>query len=159
MTITGTDLADATRVTFGSAGAPTSFTVDIPHPDHRRRTHLRHRGRRHIRITTPDGTSPTVHRRPLHLHRRHPSPPSPHITPATGPRAGGTEVTITGTDLTDTTRVTFGSTGPATASPSTHPPRSPPSHPPPSTAGRRHLRIRTPAGNSAPTRADVFTYN
>ena len=58
--VTGTDFTDATQITFGSAGPATSYTLDTPTQITAIAPAAGARGRRHIRITTPAGTSPAV---------------------------------------------------------------------------------------------------
>ena len=74
------------------------------HPDHRHRARQDSRNRRH-------------HRHHRRRHQRHsavdryttcPRLPSPSVSPASGPAAGGTSVTITGTNFTGATAVKFG---------------------------------------------------
>ena len=156
VTITGTGLTDTTRVTFGSTG-PATFTVESDTQITAVAPPSNTAGRRHLRIRTPDGIS-TATTADRFTYTSDTRPAITSITPTTGPQAGGTEVTITGTDLTDTTRVIFGSAGPATFTVDS-PTQITAIAPPSSTTGRRHLRIRTPEGNSAPTRADLYTYN
>jgi IPT/TIG domain/von Willebrand factor type A domain len=77
------------------------------------------------------------------------------ITPASGPAAGGTRVTITGTNLTGTTDVRFGSNAASkvVVNGSTSVTVTAPSG-----TGSANVRVTTPAGTSAETAADVFTY-
>jgi len=84
------------------------------------------------------------------------SMPRPVVTgigPASGPRAGGTKVTVTGTSLTGGT-VAFGPTAAtgvscaATSCTATSP----------AGTGTVDVRVTTSAGTSAPTSADKFTY-
>ena len=112
VTITGTNLTGATAVTIGGANAtavvvvsPTSITCDTP-PGATGPA-------RTVAVTTPDGSGSL----PLAFTYTNPPPLAPTVTgvaPATGPEAGGTPVTITGTNFTGATQATFGGT-PATA--------------------------------------------
>jgi hypothetical protein len=87
-----------------------------------------------------------------------PPPPAPTVSalsPSSGPAAGGTSVTITGTNLTGATSVTFGSTAAAsfavtssTSATATAPPGS----------GTVDLHVTTPGGTSAATSADRYSY-
>ncbi|MEO5974866.1 MAG: IPT/TIG domain-containing protein [Ilumatobacteraceae bacterium] len=101
VTITGTNLTGTTGVTFGgTAGtavtvlSPTSVTVVTP-------AHAA--GAFDVVLTTPGGeaTSPTQYTYVA-------TPTITSISPVSGPIAGGTTVTITGTNLNGTTLVTFG---------------------------------------------------
>ena len=105
VTITGTNFTGATAVQFGTTNA-TSFTVNSATS---------------ITATAPAG-SPARSTSPLRPPVA-PAPPAPATTtgtphrptvttfsPAAGPTAGGTSVTITGTNLTGATAVKFGAT-------------------------------------------------
>ncbi|WP_433086995.1 IPT/TIG domain-containing protein [Dactylosporangium sp. CA-052675] len=103
MTITGTDLTGTTAVTFdGTPGtgltAVTATSLKVTTPAHAA-------GDAAIEVTTPDGTSDGSV-----AYTYVAAPTVAGVAPATGPAAGGTEVTITGTGLTGATKVTFGGT-------------------------------------------------
>ena len=77
------------------------------------------------------------------------------LTPTTGPIAGGTVVTITGTGFTGATSVTFGGTAAAiTAVAATTITVTTPAH----VAGTVDVLVTTPTGTSANTVADNFIY-
>ncbi|RKN12237.1 cell shape-determining protein [Streptomyces radicis] len=107
VTLTGTGLGGATAVLFGTVPA-TSFTVQsgtrivavappgLPGPVE-------------ITVTTADGTTD-----PGVLYFYAAEPVLTALSPPSGPVAGGTTVTLTGTGLLGTTAVTFGSS-PATS--------------------------------------------
>jgi len=153
VTITGTDLDGATQVTFGDTPAAafaslssTTITAITPPGD----------GTVPVRVTTPAGTSAAT---PSGEFTYVDVPPPPAITavsPNSGPSGGGTEVTITGTDLDGATQVTFGDT-PATGfeslSSTTLTAVTPPGDP-----GTVPVRVTTPAGTSELTSAGEFTY-
>ena len=87
------------------------------------------------------------------MWQRRPSPTS--ISPNTGPAAGGTPVTITGTNFTGATAVRFGSTRPtsftvnsATSITATSPAGS----------GTVDVTVTNSGGTSATSSADQFTY-
>ncbi|WP_086685970.1 IPT/TIG domain-containing protein [Streptomyces pseudogriseolus] len=85
-------------------------------------------------------------------------PPAPTITavsPSTGPAAGGTQVTITGTDLSGATSVTFGDTAGTelTVESSTELTVTSPA----STAGTKDVVVTTPGGTA--TKVGGFTYS
>ena len=103
VTITGTNLAGATSVTFGTAAATnvtvvsdTSITATTP-------GHAA--GAVDVVITTPNGTATGTG-----AYTYGAAPTFSSIAPATGPAIGGTGVTITGTNLAGATSVTFGGT-------------------------------------------------
>jgi hypothetical protein len=86
------------------------------------------------------------------------SPPPPTVSaiaPNEGPRAGGTSVTITGTELTGASAVKFGAT--AAASFSVNSESSITAVSPPGT-GTVDVTVTTPGGTSATSSADQFTY-
>jgi hypothetical protein len=107
VTITGNNLAGATAVKFGGAAgaivsnSPTSIVVTSPAGT----------GTVDVSVITPAGSSAvTAADRFTYI------PPAPTIvgfTPTSGPTAGGTSVTITGTNLAGATAVTFGTTAAA----------------------------------------------
>ncbi|CAM5709610.1 hypothetical protein SALBM311S_10026 [Streptomyces alboniger] len=102
VTLTGNDLLGTTAVTFGGVAA-TSFTVNSA-------THItavappHTAGAATVTVTTPGGTSNPVSYVYLTL------PALLSLVPDRGPTHAGTVVTVTGTDLTTTTEVRFGST-------------------------------------------------
>lgn len=79
------------------------------------------------------------------------------ISPATGPRAGGTRVVITGVDFTDVTGVRFGAAGPAEFTVDSNT-QITAIAPPSGAAAYRHIRIITERGVSRATREDRFVY-
>ena len=112
VTITGTNLTDATSIHFGTVPASgvsctaTSCSATTPAGT----------GTVDVTVTGPAGTSATS----TADHYTYLTPPPPtvptvtKVTPASGPDDGGTPVTITGTNLTDATSIHFG-TVPASA--------------------------------------------
>ncbi|MFI1097008.1 IPT/TIG domain-containing protein [Streptomyces sp. NPDC020917] len=103
--LTGTGLTGATAVTFGSTPA-TSFTVNSA--TQITATTPAGNGAVPVTATTVGGTSGAV----FFSYLTAPSLLS--VAPSQGPASGGTTVVLTGTGLTGTTSVTFGST-PATS--------------------------------------------
>ena len=106
VTITGSNLAGATSVLFGSAPA-TSFTVNgngtisaiAPAATS---------GTVDVTISTPGGTSATSSADQFRYQTVPTVPIVSGISPTTGPTTGGTPVTITGSNFTGTTSVLFG---------------------------------------------------
>ncbi|MGX7760475.1 IPT/TIG domain-containing protein [Streptomyces angustmyceticus] len=101
VTLTGTGLATATAVRFGSTPA-TSFTVVSD-------THITAvapagTGTVQVTVTNPGGTSNGI------SYTYALAPTLSGISPNQGPTSGGNTVTLTGTNFTGTTTVTFGST-------------------------------------------------
>ncbi|MGW2545330.1 YVTN family beta-propeller repeat protein, partial [Kitasatospora sp. NPDC001574] len=79
------------------------------------------------------------------------------ISPASGPQAGGTVVTVTGTDLSGATAVSFGAAGNA-ASFSCTDTACTATAPASAAAGTVDVRVTTPGGTSAVVTADRFEY-
>lgn len=150
VTIAGAHFLHVTKVTFGGKPAkisapssPGSLTVTAPAGT---------AGQVDIRATTAYGTSAAV----TADHYRYVAPPVvTGISPATGPAAGGTKVTITGTGFTGETYVTFGPAG--TQSITIHSATSITVTTPPG-SGTQDVQVHTPYGVSAADPADKFTY-
>ena len=85
-----------------------------------------------------------------------PAPTVTSVSPTTGLTAGGTVVTITGTDFTGATAVDFGSDA-ATAY-TVNSPTSITATTPAESAGTVDTTVTTPAGTSATSSADQFTF-
>ncbi len=87
---------------------------------------------------------------------RVPSPTVSNVTPSVGPTAGGTTVTITGTNLTGATAVDFGTTatGNFTVDSATQITATAPA----GTSGTVDITVTTPGGTSATSTADQYTY-
>jgi hypothetical protein len=148
--ITGFGFTGATSVAFGLVSiAPTVLsdtTITVVSPPGASGTTV------HLRVTTPDGTSPsTVADNFLYLG----APVVLQISPATGSTLGGTVITIVGSGMTGATSVSFGDVSviPTVVSDTSLVVTSPPNP-----AGVVHLKVTTPAGASADTAADNFTY-
>ena len=148
--------------------------------DHRDRLHRRHGGRlRHdagdeltvvsdtsitanspagtgtvnVTVTTPVGHVGHLVRRSVHLRRA--APTVTGLSPTSGPQAGGTVVTITGTGFTGATAVNFGTTAATNftvVSDTTITADSP------AGTGVVDVTVTTPGGTSATSPADQFTY-
>ena len=155
VTVTGTNLAGATAVDFGAGnagttivvnGAGTSLTVVSPAVA---------AGLVDVTVTTPGGPSATS----ASDHYTFVSTGAPTVTalsPTGGPVAGGTSVTVTGTNFTGATLVNFGTTGATnldvvsdTSITATSPAGS---------AGAVDVTVTAPGGISAVSAADKFTY-
>src|SRR5260370_35995538 len=109
----------------------------------------------HITVTTPAGVVTTVGTFTyVSPSSRSSRPAISGVSPASGSTAGGTRVTIAGTGLSGTTGVSFGGAAAlitadsATQITGTSPPGT----------GTVHITVTTPAGTSAGTSADRFTY-
>jgi len=85
-----------------------------------------------------------------------PAPTVTSVSPNSGPLAAGTPVTITGTNLTGTTAITFGADGPATGVSCTA--TSCTATAPAGVAGTVDVTVTGPGGTSATGSADQYTY-
>lgn len=155
--IYGDGFTGATSVHFGTTAVPSnSFTV------HRdtwiTATSPPGTGMVDVTVTTPEGTTATSTSDQFTY-----APTVTGIKPASGPASGGTSVTITGTGFTGATSVQFGSTAVPAFSPtepngfkvqgaSSIDVTSPPG------TGVVNVTVTTPAGTSATSSADRFTY-
>ncbi len=150
VTVTGTDLAGATAVDFGStpgivtADSATSLTAVSPAGT----------GTVDVTVTTPNGTSATSPADQFTYTDVQPPPSVTGISPATGPVGGGTSVTVTGTGLSGATAVDFGSSpGTITADSSTSVTATSPAG-----TGTVDVTVTTPTGISTPVAADQFSF-
>jgi hypothetical protein len=147
--VTGTDFTGATAVLFGSARGTalnlvSSTRLLITTPAHAA-------GRVSVRVVTGHGTSS------LSSYYTYVRPPTvASIASADGPTAGGTSVTLTGTDFTNVWSVWFGPRRAASftvVSSTTIRAVSPPG-----VSGPAHITVHTWYGWSPATALDVFTY-
>src|SRR5205814_402873 len=106
VTITGTNFTGATAVKFGSTNA-TSFKVNSPASI--TATAPAGSGMVDVTVTTSAGTTATGSADQF-TYIAEPKPTVTKVKPPKGRAAGGTTVTITGTNLTGATAVKFGST-------------------------------------------------
>jgi hypothetical protein len=152
VTVTGTNLTGATAVKFGSTAATsfsvvsaTSISAVAPAGS----------GTVNVTVTTPSGTSATST-----LDQYIYTSTTPTVTavgPSSGPTAGGTTVTVTGTNLTGATAVNFGST--AATSFSVVSATSISAVVPAEPAWTTDITVTTSAGTSASTSSDHFTFS
>ncbi len=152
VTITGTNLTNASAVKFGATGA-ISFTVNGA-TQITALAPAESAGTVDITVTTPGGTSATS----AADHFMYDPPPTVSaVNPAIGPPGGGLTVTVTGTGfIPNATTVTFGSTAASNvivaAGGTSLSAISPPG------AGGVDVRVSTPGGTSATGVADRFIY-
>jgi hypothetical protein len=147
VTITGTGFTGATVVDFGANPgtnltviSDTSITVDSPPGT----------GIVDVTVTAPGGTSATTSHDQFTY-----APTVTGVSPAAGPQAGGTLVTVTGTGFTGATAVDFGMTAGTNLtviSPTELTVDSP------AGTGVVDVTVIAPSGNSATSAADKFTY-
>jgi hypothetical protein len=150
VTIRGAGLTGATAVSFGDKSVQPTVVSDgqivVTSPSNPP-------GVVHLRVTTPIGTSAeTANDNFTYVA----SPTVTGISPSSGPITGGTVVTITGSGLTGTMSVSFGSVSvtPISVADASVVVVSPARD----TVGVVHLRVTTNAGTSPATSADDFTY-
>ena len=147
VTITGTNFTGATSVTIGGAAATgvvvvngTTITAVTPAGT---------AGAQNVAVTTPGGTGTGTG-----LFTYMAPPTVTGIAPAAGPLAGGTAVTITGTNFTGATSVTIGgaaATGVVVVNATTITAVTPAG-----TAGAQNVAVTTPGGTGTGT--GLFTY-
>ena len=151
VTITGTNLTGATGVSFGgtpaasfSVDSATQITADTPASAD---------GTVNVTVTNPYGTS-AIGASDQYTYDE-PAPSITSLSPTTGPAAGATVVTITGTDLLGTTAAAFGSvaaTGVTVVSDTQVQATAP------AGTGTVDATVTTPAGTSITTASDRYTY-
>ncbi len=151
VTITGTNLEGAKAVDFGlgeatiKSNSATEVVVLSPPGS----------GKVQVTVETAGGTSATS---PADEYSYIPAsqPSVTRIEPTEGPTAGGTAVTIIGTNLTGVTKVTFAGVS------ATHDVEEGPSRlivDSPAGSGMVDVAVTTAEGTSAPTPADRFSYD
>jgi IPT/TIG domain len=153
VTITGTNLNEATAVDFGSTSA-TSFTLKSP--TEVTATAPPGSGTVDVIVTTPGGTSATSSADHFSYVPAGPAPTVKKVSPAKGPAAGGTSVTITGTGFTGITAVDFGST--EATSYTVNSATSITAISPAETTGTVDVTVTTPNGTSAISTKDHFAF-
>ena len=150
VTITGTNLAGATGVKFGSVVAQvqndTSTQIVVSAP-------AGVAGTVDVTVTTAGGTSASTSADRFTYYV--PAPTVGGLSPTTGPTTGGTTVTITGTNLAGATAVDFGSVAAAIQSDTAAEILV---VAPAGAAGTVDVTVTTAGGASATTWADQFTY-
>ena len=104
-------------------------------------------------MTTPGGTSATSAADQFTYTA---APAVTGLSPTSGPAAGGTSVTITGTGFTGATAVDFGTTAATSYTVVSEHRRSRPTSP--AGTGTVDVTVTTPGGTSATSAADQFTY-
>jgi hypothetical protein len=150
VTVSGNDLANASAVDFGStpaaitADSASSITATSPAGS----------GTVDVTVTTPDGTSASSSADQFTYTVVVPPPTLTSISPTTGATAGGTSVTITGTNLANATAVDFGSTpGVITADSASSITATSPAG-----SGTVDVTVTTPTGTTTPVVADQYSF-
>ena len=155
VTITGTGFTGATAVSFGGTPAA-SFMVNSAtqiiaiSPAHAA-------GTVDITVTTPSGTSAVSAADQFTFINVNVAPVVSGVSPNVGSTAGGTTVIITGSNFTGATAVSFGGGNPA-ASFTVNSATQITAISPPHTPGTVDILVTTPAGGSATSAADHFTF-
>jgi CSLREA domain-containing protein len=151
VTITGTNFTGATAVKFGATAA-TSFTVNSA-TSITATSPSGSAGMINITVTTPIGTSPAVTADQFTYLA---APTVTSVSPISGPLAGGTSVSITGTNFTGATAVKFGTT--AATSFTVNSATSLSATSPAGSAGAVNITVTAPGGTSATGAGNQFTY-
>lgn len=148
VTITGANLSGATAATFG--GTPVTSLTVISAAQVRATTPAHAAGAVDVAVTTPGGTATKTAGFTFVV----PKPTIAAVAPASGSTRGGTVVTITGTNLTGASAVTFGGTAAAsfTVDAATQVTATTPAH----AAGEVDVVLTTPGGSATAT--DGYTY-
>ncbi len=151
VTITGTNLAGASAVDFGSMQvntflSDTASEITLSSPAGT--------GTVDVTVVTPAGTSPTSSADKFSYVAATP-PAVTGVAPGSGPTTGGTQVTITGTNLTGASAVDFGSMQVNTFMSDT---ASEITLSSPADTGTVDVTVVTPAGTSPTSLADKFSY-
>jgi formylglycine-generating enzyme required for sulfatase activity len=148
ITITGTNLTGATSVTVGGAAATSVIVVSATTVT--AVTPAGTAGGKTVSVTTPGGTANLANAFTYVV----PAPTISSVSPTFGSTAGGTAITITGTNLTGTSSVTIG--GVAATSVSVVSATTVTAITPAGTAGPRTVSVTTPGGTANLTSG--FTY-
>lgn len=153
VTVTGSGFTGATSVNFGGTkvdgpkvSGDTKLTVTSPPGAP---------GPVQVTVTTPSGTSPTS---TADQFTYEPPPVVTGVNPDGGPDAGSQNVTVTGSGFTGATRVRFGKAegrNLAVTNDTTLTVTSPAAK---ANGAAVHVTVTTPAGTSATSAADEFTY-
>ncbi|MHA3835742.1 IPT/TIG domain-containing protein [Terrabacter sp. AAH1] len=150
VTLTGTNLARASAVRFGTTRASSFARVSAT--SLRVTTPAHAVGAADVRVTTPGGTTAVTASTRYTFHL---PPAVSKLSVAAGPTRGGTAVTLTGGRFTGSTRVTFGGTAaPFTVVSPTSIRATAPAH----AAGVVSVRVSSANGTSAATAATAYAY-
>jgi hypothetical protein len=151
VTISGTSLADASAVDFGTtpatvtADSATSITATSPAGT----------GTVDVTVTTPQGTSAISPADQFAYVVVTPAPTLASISPSTGPAIGGTDVTVTGNNLENATAVDFGPGNPGVITADSDTSITATS---PAGTGTVDITVTTPSGTSMPVPADQYSF-
>ena len=160
VTITGTNLTGATEVKYGTTAVTCTgvvATCKVESSTEIKATTPAHgAGEVDVRVITPGGESATGAGDKFTFEAPASPPTVTSVAPNKGTTAGGTAVTITGTNLTGATEVKFGSTAAASfeVKSATQIKATSPAH----AAGQVDITVTTPGGTSATGAGDKFTF-
>ena len=149
ITITGTNLTGASSVTVGGAAATTVVVVSATSIT--AITPAGTAGAKDVKVITPAGTASALG---AFTYVTPASPTISSLSPTSGSTLGGTEFTITGTNLTSTNSVTVG--GVAATNVVVVSPTSVTAITPAGTAGAKDVALTTPLGTI--NKPNAFTY-
>ncbi len=151
--ITGSNFNGATSVAFGAVAAP-GFSVDSP-TQITATAPAQSAATVDVTVTTPYGTSPTSSA-DKYTYVDAAAPAVTGLGVGSGPMAGGTSVTLSGSGFTAATAVSFGAN--AAASYTVNSDTQITAVSPPGSAGVVDVVVTTPYGTSQASPADQFTY-
>jgi hypothetical protein len=149
ITVTGTSLLGTTSVKVGTASA-TDVVVNSAGTSLTAKTPSGTAGAKSVSVTTPGGTATKAS-----AFTYFALPTVTAVSPAAGPLAGGTTITVTGTNLLGTTSVKVG-TAAATAVVVNSAGTSLTAKTPSGTAGAKSVSVTAPGGTA--TKASAFTH-
>jgi hypothetical protein len=155
VTITGTNLSRVEAVEFGGAAANLASLVEVSPTEIEIEAPAHAAGTVDVFVTTGGGASTNT---AADDYTYVAAPAITGLSPSKGPTAGGTVVTITGTDLVNVDAVEFGSVPVNLASLEEISPTEIKVKTPVHLAGTVSVVVVTPGGPSADTAADDFTY-
>ncbi len=150
VTITGTGFTGATLVDFGTTAAT---NLDVVSATQITATSPAGTGMVDVTVTTPGGVS-AISTADEFTYLA--APTVTGVSPAEGPTAGGTSVTITGTTFTDATKVDFGTNAATNVTVNTAGTQITATSP--AGTGTVDVTVTAPGGESAISTADEFTY-
>ena len=151
VTITGTNLADASAVHFGAAAASSFKVVSAATMTATAPAGV---GTVDVTVTTPAGTTPAA---PADRFTYQARPAVTKLSAKAGPATGGTSVTITGTELAGATAAHFGEVPAATFTVNSATSITVVS--PPNVSGKLDITVTTVGGTSATSTKDRFKYS
>jgi hypothetical protein len=155
VTITGTDLADVEEVVFGATPAELASLVEVSPTEIEIEAPAHAAGTVDVIVTTAGGESINT---AADDYTYVEAPTVSAIAPSEGPTAGGTTVTITGTDLANVEAVEFGNVAAKLAGLVEVSPTEIEIDAPGHAAGTFDVIVTTPGGASPDTPADDYTY-